>query len=120
MQNDYNFWADLFDTYQSLTPGLQTGWMLALLIFATIVTMLIFRQFDNIFDLWRRRGERRRREGRRNRRKASEAGYQMINALPGPLGDTGLYRVMADEDGVPYLEQVGTVPQLYWDGSDKD
>ena len=37
MHNDYNFWADLFDTYQSLTLGLQTGWMLALLIFATIV-----------------------------------------------------------------------------------
>ena len=113
MQNDYNFWADLFDTYQSLTVGLHTGWMLALLIFATIVTMLIFRQFDNIFDLWRRRGER-------NRRKASDAGYQMINALPGPLGDPGLYRVMADEDGVPYLEQVGTVPQLDWDGVDKE
>ena len=114
MQNDYNFWADLFDTYQSLTLGLQTGWMLALLIFATIVTMLIFRQFDNIFDLWRRRREKR------NRRKASDAGYQMINALPGPLGDSGLYRVRTDEDGVPYLEQVGTVPQLDWDGSDKD
>ena len=117
MQNDYNFWADLFDTYQSLTVGLQTGWMLALLIFATIVTMLIFRQFDNIFDLWRRRARRRQREGRR---KASDAGYQMINALPGPLGDPGLYRVMADEDGVPYLEQVGTVPQLDWDGPDKE
>ena len=47
MQNDYNFWADLFDTYQSLTVGLQTGWMLALLIFATIVTMIIGRQFDD-------------------------------------------------------------------------
>ena len=117
MQNDYNCWADLFDTYQSLTVGLQTGWMLALLIFATIVTMLIFRQFDNIFDLWRRRARRRRGE---ERRKASDAGYQMINALPGPLGDSGLYRVRTDEDGVPYLEQVGTVPQLYWDGSDKD
>ncbi|MCJ8307711.1 MAG: hypothetical protein MJH08_01470 [Hyphomicrobiales bacterium] len=115
MQNDYNFWADLFDTYQSLTVGLQTGWMLALLIFATIVTMLIFRQFDNIFDLWRRR--QRRLDKRKN---ASDAGYQMINALPGPLGDPGLYRVMADEDGVPYLEQVGTVPQLDWDGSDKE
>ena len=119
MQNDYNFWADLFDTYQSLTVGLQTGWMLALLCFATIVTMIIGRQFDNIFDLWRRRGERRRRE-RRN--KASDPGYKMIagGALPGPLGDSGLYRVMADENGVPYLEQVGTVPQLDWDGSDKD
>ena len=112
MQNDYNFWADLFDTYQSLTLGLQTGWMLALLIFATIIAMLIGRQLDNIFDLWRRR----RRE-RRN--KASDAGYQMIAALPGPLGDSGLYRVMADEDGVPYLEQVGTVPQLDWDDPDK-
>ena len=112
MQNDYNFWADLFDTYQSLTLGLQTGWMLALLIFATIVVMLIGRQLDNIFDLWRRRrGERRKM--------ASEAGYQMIAALPGPLGDSGLYRVMADEDGVPYLEQVGPVPQLDWDDPDK-
>ena len=114
MQNDYNFWADLFDTYQSLTVGLQTGWMLALLIFATIVTMIIGRQFDNISDLWRRRREER------NRRKASDAGYQMINALPGPLGDSGLYRVRTDEDGVPYLEQVGTVPQLDWDDPDKN
>ena len=115
MQNDYNFWADLFDTYQSLTVGLHTGWMLALLIFATIVTMLIFRQFDNIFDLWRRRARRRRDQ----QKKASHPGYQMIAALPGPLGDSGLSRVMADEDGVPYLEQVGTVPQLDWDDPEK-
>ena len=115
MQNDYNFWADLFDTYQSLTVGLQTGWMLALLIFATIVTMIIGRQFDNIFDLWRQR----RLDKRKN---ASDAGYKMIagGALPGPLGDSGLYRVRTDEDGVPYLEQVGTVPMLDWDDPDKN
>ena len=41
-------------------------------------------------------------------------------ALPGPLGDSGLYRVRTDENGGPYLEQVGTVPQLDWDGSDKE
>jgi hypothetical protein len=28
MQPDYNFWRDLFDTYQSLTPLLQALWLI--------------------------------------------------------------------------------------------
>ncbi|MCJ8308902.1 MAG: hypothetical protein HRU27_10475 [Rhizobiaceae bacterium] len=45
--------------------------------------------------------------------------YRTIATLPGPLGDAGLYRVKTDADGVPYLEQVGTVPMLDWDDPEK-
>ncbi|MEP1092985.1 MAG: hypothetical protein ABJH33_02090 [Rhizobiaceae bacterium] len=30
MQQDYIFWRDLFDTYQSLPPWLQLAWLIAL------------------------------------------------------------------------------------------
>ncbi|NRB32820.1 MAG: hypothetical protein HRU27_19715 [Rhizobiaceae bacterium] len=59
--------------------------------------------------------------GRRRRRRGTDpAAYRTIETLPGPLGDPGLYRVRADDDGVPYLEQVGTVPMLDWDDPDKN
>ncbi len=34
METDYNFWRDLLDTYQSLTPWVQMLWLIAPLGFA--------------------------------------------------------------------------------------
>ena len=56
----------------------------------------------------------------RRRRGTDPAAYRTIATLPGPLGDAGLYRVKTDDDGVPYLEQVGTVPMLDWDDPDRN
>ena len=101
--DDYNFWRDLFDTYQSLPPWMQFAWFcgiwLAYIATATIILLGL---------RWRRR-----------RRGTDPTAYRTIATLPGPLGDAGLYRVKTDTDGVPYLEQVGTVPMLDWDDADK-
>ena len=105
---DYNLWADLLTTYRSNPDWLKGAWLLATAAIPICITAIIGCLLYALF------GRRRRRRG------ASENAYRTIATLPGPLGDSGLYRVRADDDGVPYLEQVGTVPMLDWDDPDKN
>ena len=101
--DDYHFWRDLFDTYQSLPPWMQFAWFCVIwLAYVGTVGLVIL-------------GLRWRQP-----KKASDAACRTIATLPGPLGEPGLYRVKTDSDGVPYLEQVGTVPMLDWDDPDKN
>ena len=106
--DDYNLWADLLTTYRSNPDWLKGAWLFATVAIPICITAIIGCLLYALFQLrWRRRG-------------ASETAYRTIATLPGPLGDSGLYRVMTDADGVPYLEQVGTVPMLEWDDPDKN
>ena len=106
--DDYNLWADLLTTYRSNPDWLKGAWLFATAAIPICITAIIGGALTNIFG-W---------QGRR-RRGMSETGYRTIATLPGPLGDSGLYRVMVDETGAPYLEQVGTLPMLDWDDPDK-
>lgn len=85
MDQDYNFWRDLFDTYQSLTPWLQLAWLIALsaLTFAT---------------------------GRGLTRLIQSALQKQPSALssPPPLG----YGDAADERGVAQVERLGKTSAL--------
>ena len=99
--DDYNLWADLLTTYRSNPDWLKGAWLFVAAAIPICITAIIGCLLYTLF-------------GRRWR-SASETGYRTIATLPGPLGDSGLYRVMTDDDGVPYLEQVGTVPMLDWD-----
>ena len=105
--DDYNLWADLLTTYRSNPDWLKGVWLLVAAAIPICITAIIAFLLYTLF-------------GRRRPRGASENAYRTIATLPGPLGDSGLYRVRADDDGVPYLEQVGTVPMLDWDDPDKN
>ena len=105
--DDYNLWADLLTTYRSNPDWLKGAWLLATAAIPICITAIISFLLYTLF------GRQRRRRG------SSENAYRTIETLPGPFGDSGLYRVRADDDGVPYLEQVGTVPMLDWDDPDK-
>ena len=107
--DDYNLWADLLTTYRSNPDWLKGAWRFATAAIAICITAIIGFLLYALF------GRRRRR-----RRGVSENAYCTIETLPGPLGDSGLYQVRADDDGVPYLEQVGTVPMLTWDNPGKN
>ena len=112
---DYNFWADLLTTYRSNPDWLKGAWLLVAAAIPICITAIIGYALANIFG-WPRR---RRRRGRRGRRGTLETSYRSIATLSGPLGESGLYRVMTDADGVPHLEQVGTAPMLDWDDPEK-
>ena len=104
--DDYNLWADLLTTYRSNPDWLKGAWLFAAAAIPICITAIIGCLLYALF-------------GRR-RRETDPAAYRTIATLPGPLDDPGLYRVRADDDGVPYLEQVGTVPMLDWDDPDKN
>ena len=104
---DYNLWADLLTTYRSNPDWLKFAWLIASVAIPICIAAITSRLLSNIFGWRRRRG-------------TSETSYRTIATLPGPLGDSGLYRVKTDADGVPYLEQVGTVPMLDWDDPNKN
>ena len=101
--DDYNLWADLLTTYRSNPDWLKGAWLFATAAIPICITAIIGFLLYTLF------GRRRRRRG------TDPAAYRTIATLPGPLGDPGLYRLKTDSDGVPYLEQVGTVPMLDWD-----
>ena len=85
----------------------------------------IHRTFNFVMAVHSRRGIQDkvfgcRRQWRRGRTgHASNASYRMVAALAGPLGNSRLNRVMADEDCVLCLEQIDTVSLLEREGSEK-
>ena len=100
---DYNFWRDLFDTYQSLPPWMQFAWMCGILL-AYVATATIV-----MFGLtWRRRRERRpRTEADVDRHPASAPVHPLPSKLP-----PGAYAMIVGEDGVQRIEHLPTRPAL--------
>ena len=113
---DYNFWRDLFDTYQSLPPGLQLAWLIALAAVALSITLGTTRLLELILTRRRRRRRRRRREYKEPQTVDPPLAAWPSTATINTAAAAGLYRVAIDEHGVPYLETVGDVPRLDWDG----
>ena len=104
---DYNFWRDLFDTYQSLPPWMQFAWMCGILLayIATATIMMLGLS-------WRPRRRRRRRRGPRtepdvDRHPASEPVHPLPSHLP-----PGAYAMIIGEDGVQRIEHLPTRPAL--------
>ena len=111
---DYNFWRDLFDTYQSLPPGLQLAWLIALAAVALSITLGTTRLLELI--LTRRRHRRSGEDGEKRQMVDPPLAAWPSTATINTAAAAGLYRVAIDEHGVPYLETVGDVPRLDWDG----
>ena len=103
---DYNFWRDLLDTYQSLPPWMQFAWfcgiLLAYLGTAALATCAVFGI-----------------TGRRRRRGEPENATSHDATLYDGLDPSRLFRVRTDNHGGLYLEQVGSVPQLEWEDPEK-
>ncbi|MEP1091141.1 MAG: hypothetical protein ABJH33_22605 [Rhizobiaceae bacterium] len=95
VETDYNFWADLLTTYRSNPDWLKFCWLVipALLLYAT------GRGLTHLLTLNLLRRRRRQRRERRRRELPREH----------PAGD---HYVAVDEQGVPYLEHVATMPRL--------
>ena len=111
--DDYNFWRDLFDTYQSLPPWIQFAWfcgiVLAYIGTAALATCAVLGIAG-----------RRRRQRRRGTPEEVNSHSTAKAALPDGPEPSGLFRFRTDDHGGLYLEHAGSVPQLEWDGSKKN
>ena len=114
---DYNFWADLFDTYQSLPDWLKLAWLIALAAVALFATKRITGLLEALLFRWRAKPAQKTQQA------APAAVVAAVAAAPPPpqgLDPSGLFRVRTDEHGGMYLEPVGPTPMLDWDGSEKN
>ncbi|MCJ8310297.1 MAG: hypothetical protein HRU27_17835 [Rhizobiaceae bacterium] len=114
--DDYNFWRDLFDTYQSLPPWMQFAWFCGIVLtyFGTAALTAY-----TVLGLTRRRRRRQRRRQQEEPEKGNPH-FTTTAALPDGFEPSGLFRVRTDDHGGLYLEQVGPTPMLDWDGPDKN
>ena len=96
MEQDYNFWRDLFNTYQSLPDFLKFVWVVA----PSLLLLAAGRRVAKLIEL--------AIVGHRPP-EVSPSLMEVLDAMP---ESKMVLRVRHDEHGMFYLEQVKDMPQL--------